>query len=221
MCQKENSTTEYAQIFHFIQSHRNGEVVDGMKARSIEYAMSYGLSINQINSFGKTLHKDNSLAHKLWNEPMRETKLFALHVFDPQTISDSEIETLVAELTNNELVEQAVFVLLCKTDILAERIAAWCTSNVQLTALTGFSLISRMALLRKDLPHEYFGTFFAVMGQCLATANRSLQQEMAKAVTAIARRSPELKQQASQWIETHSSAEAACIKIASEELQYV
>lgn len=222
MCTKEASKTEYAQIFHFIQSHRNGEVVDGMKARGIVYNMSYGLSITQINNFAKTLSKDNNLARILWQEPLRETQLFALHVFDPMSIASNELDTIVNGLYTTELVEQAVFVFLSKADIMAEQIAAWCASDNQLVALTGVMLVARLSLVRKDLPNHYFGTFFATFAARIGTELRPLQTEMAKALVAMARRSGEMKQQVSNWIaEQQERYPALCLQIAKDELQYV
>lgn len=222
MCTKETCKTEYAQIFHFIQSHRNGEVVDGMKARGIEYNMSYGLSITQINNFAKTLSKDNNLAKLLWQEPMRETQLFALHVFDPMNVAANELDSIVNKLYTTELVEQAVFVFLSKADIMAEQVAAWCASNNQLVALTGVMLVTRLSMTRKDLPNHYFGTFFATFAAAIGASSRPLQTEMAKALVAIARRSGEMKQQVSSWIaEQQERYPALCLQIANDELQYV
>lgn len=181
------SSNIYAQILHQIKAQRNGETADRMKKMGIEYNMSYGVSLYDIRSFAKELGRNHQVAKQLWKENMRETKLFALYLFEPQQFSIDEINELVSQLSNLELAEQAAFTILAEADIPQATIMVWCQNASQTVKLTAYNTIIRKLKTGKIAEFD-FGVFFEILQQEIAQDGILPTKSISFALSEIARK---------------------------------
>jgi 3-methyladenine DNA glycosylase AlkD len=152
----------HAQILNFIRAHRNGETAGMMNKRGIQYNMNYGVSIIHIRQYAKELGYNHQIAQKLWKENMRETKLFALYLFDPKLITEDDLNEIILQINNTELAEQASFSILTNAVIPQNMLMEWCQNSSQAVKLTAYSTINRKFKTNTMIEFD-FGLFFDVL----------------------------------------------------------
>ena len=152
----------YAQVLHFIKAQRNGETADLMNKRGLQYNMNYGLSLIHIRQYAKEIGHNHQVAKQLWKENIRETKLFALYLFEPNDLSLEELNKLVLQLNNIELAEQAAFTVLAEADIPQELLMQWCQNSSETVKLTAYNTIIRK-MKTGSMPTFDFGVFFEML----------------------------------------------------------
>ena len=181
------SSNIYAQILHFIKAHRNGEAADQMSKLGLRYNMNYGVSLVQIREFAKEIGRNHQVAKQLWMENIRETKLFALYLFEPQQLSINEIEAIVIQLDNTELAEQAAFAILGEADIPQSILVKWCQNVSQTVKLTAYNTIIRKQKTGNMQGFD-FGVFFEILHQEIAQDNILPQKSISFALIEMARK---------------------------------
>ena len=181
------SSNIYAQVLHYIKAQRNGEAADLMTKMGLKYNMNYGVSLIHIRKFAKELGRNHQVAKQLWKENMRETKLFALYLFEPQQFSLDELNELVLQLNNTELAEQAAFTILTEADIPQEILMAWCQNASQTVKLTAYNTINRKVKTGKTADFD-FGLFFDMLQQEIAQDNILPTKSISFALSEIARK---------------------------------
>jgi len=181
------SSNIYAQVLHYIKAQRNGEAANLMTKMGLQYNMNYGVSLIHIRKFAKELGPNHHVAKQLWKENMRETKLFALYLFEPQQFSIDELNELVLELNNTELAEQAAFTIFTEADIPQETLLEWCQNASQTVKLTAYNTINRKFKLGKTADFD-FGLFFDMLKQEIAQDNILPTKSISFALSEIARK---------------------------------
>jgi 3-methyladenine DNA glycosylase AlkD len=96
----------YMQIENDFLKFQNGVISNEMKQAGIEYKINYGVSISDIDKMAGSFSKNNNLAFYCWKQEIRESKLLAVRLIDYKTIDKSQINDLLAGITNTELAEQ-------------------------------------------------------------------------------------------------------------------
>lgn len=216
---------EYSQVIKFIREHKNGETVDLMNRRHLIYNMSYGVSLAQILQFVKNKQKHNELAELLWKENIRETKLISFHFFEPHKMSEKAVDNIVNEFTNHELVEQGILYFIVNLPFADKKIEQWLSSDKEYVKMSAFTLLGRMALKRKDVSPDFFGTFFEQIRQEMKNESLFIKKSIIFALTNIARTSAENKTKVTAFIKELSILQEEnmqyVIKNVSEELEYI
>ena len=177
----------HAQVLHFIKAHRNGETANLMNKSGILYTMNYGVSIIHIRQFAKELGYNHQVALRLWNENIRETKLFALYLFDPKLATIEELNTIILQINNIELAEQASFSILKDANIPQNILLEWCQNNVHAVKLTAYNTINRK--FKANMFSEFdFGKFFDMLYQEIVQDNILPTKSISFALSEMARK---------------------------------
>lgn len=216
---------QFTEVLNFIMEHRSGETAELMQKWGLNYNMSYGVSLAQILQFVKGKEKNTALAHMLWKENIRETKLLSFHFFNPLEVSSDEVDTIVHNFTNHELVEQSTLYWFVNIPFAPDKIAYWATNEKPYVKMTAYMLLARIAMKRKNVSPPFFGTFFANMLTDATNANLFVRKSITFALSAIARTSEENKTNVVSFIkqlETLNSEFANFVaKTTTDELQYL
>jgi 3-methyladenine DNA glycosylase AlkD len=192
---------KYSQAIRYIMQHQNGETAHQMSNAGIKYNMNYGVSVSQLREFAKACGNDSLLAEQLWAENIRETKLLALMLWDPEELEPAKADAIAAEFTTGELAENASFQLFWKLPYAPDKVAEWCASDKVFVKMTGFLLAARLAKLDKKLTDEYFGSLFGLATNELGKNVIYIKKAICIALTAAAARSPVLREQVEKFAE--------------------
>lgn len=177
----------YSQIVHLIKASRNGEAADQMTRQGIVYNMNYGVSLYTIKKHATDIGKDHTVAQQLWRENIRETKLFALYLFDASRFTKDDFHRIILSLENTEMAEQAAFTVLGDGEISQNTIMGWCQNELQLVKLAAYNTIIRKLKIGK-LPEFDFGLFFEMLEQEIAKDSTLPIKSISFALSEIARK---------------------------------
>jgi 3-methyladenine DNA glycosylase AlkD len=182
-----------SQIMH----RANGEVAENMRLAGIIYKVNYGVPIPMLKDLAKPYMGDHELALELYREDIRECKILASLIADPEKLTGEQIDEWATEFTNPEIVEQVCANLLWKSEFALSRSIEWCLSSDELMRKAGLLIIARKASdtsLKESLLEPYIGIV-----ENMAEEMTDLTQSAARfALREIAKRSPALAAKVSE-----------------------
>ena len=130
-----------SQIIH----RASGEVAENMRMAGIIYKVNYGVPIPELKELAKPYKGDHDLALELYAEDIRECKILASLIADPERLTGEQIDEWAAEFTNPEIVEQVCGNLFWKSEFALSRSIEWCLSNDELLRKAGLLIIALKA----------------------------------------------------------------------------
>jgi 3-methyladenine DNA glycosylase AlkD len=169
----------------------NAEVSDAMRREGIIYKVNYGVPIPELKALAKPYFGDHELALELFREDIRECKLLASMIDDPELVTGEQLDEWADEFTNPEIVEQVCGNLFCKTEYALSRSIEWCLDDDELFQKAGLLIIARKASdpnVGVNLLQPYIG----VIENMADTMTDTILSSMSFALREIAKRSPEL-----------------------------
>lgn len=176
-----------SQIMH----RANGEVAENMRRAGIIYKVNYGVPIPELKEMSKPYKGDHGLALELFKEDVRECKILASLIADPEKLTGEQIDEWATEFTNPEIVEQVCSNLFWKSEYALSRSIEWCLSTDELMRKAGLLIIARKAsdtTLKESILEPYVGII-----ENMAEEMTDLTQSAAQfALREIAKRSPTL-----------------------------
>lgn len=124
-----DSTAKMQELLQRLKRQMNGAVSGAMEQGGVCYGINYGVSLPTIKQIASAYAPDNDLARLLIQQDVRELRLSAAYIFDPQSIAESDIEPLSRWITNNEVAEIFAFVLLRRSAIASRVVSLWSNSE--------------------------------------------------------------------------------------------
>ena len=176
----------YSNILKFIYNLRDGETVDLMKKRGASYNASYGLSTLHIKNEASRIGKCQELALKLWAQDTRETKIFALHLLEPEKCDEKFLNSIVLELPNVEIAQQAAMTVLYEAEILPETLVEWCKCSSISVKMAGYHTLIRK-IKAGTFAASAFGILFVLIHHELNNDPELVLREIASLLEAMAR----------------------------------
>ncbi len=117
-----------------MRRERNGAVADTMRYYGTAYGLNYGVSLPTVRQIARSENRDHTFARMLWMQDVRELKLAALHLAEPERLTPEEASWWASGLVNSELAEEAAFALLRHTSHFPAIFAAWTKAETPLLA---------------------------------------------------------------------------------------
>jgi len=161
----DNPDTEriFQEILSKIKPLQNGEVVNSMQKRGVDYKVNFGVSIPLLREMASNYEKNHLLALKLWNKQWRETMILATLLEEPGEVTDNQIDFWVKSFQSVEIAEQAAMNLFSKTNFAYKKAFEYCLGKKLLVKIVGLLMIGRLALTDREAPDEQFDPFFELM----------------------------------------------------------
>jgi hypothetical protein len=153
----------FQEIVSKIKPLQNGEVVNSMQKRGVEYKVNFGVSIPLLRQLASGYEKNHLLALKLWNKQWRETMILATLLDEPGKVTVNQMDFWVKNFQTVEIAEQAAMNLFPKTGFAYQKAFEYCLGKKLLVKIVGLLMIGRLALTDKEAPDEQFDPFFELM----------------------------------------------------------
>ena len=131
----------------------NGIVAASMREKGMDYRVNFGLTLPLLKRIASTVTPDKALAQRLWEEPVRESKLLATWLYPAE---DMEVETArqwVGTIPYTEVADLCCMNLFSRIAGAAQLAADCTTADDELTRYTGYQLWSRL-LAQKYTPTD-------------------------------------------------------------------
>ncbi len=114
-----------AALLGRMRRERNGAVADAMRYYGRCYGLNYGVSLPTVRSIARAETADHDFARMLWQQDVRELKLAALHLAEPESLTVDEAVWWARGIANSELAEESAFALLCRSPHFGAIFDAW------------------------------------------------------------------------------------------------
>lgn len=124
-----NATSQMVALLGELRREMNGAVVDSMREKGIEYALSYGVSIPTVRALARQYAPDDELARLLYQQQVRELQLAALSIAVPENVTIDELPFWAKAVTTVEMAENVATVLIARTKITKEAVGEWLAAD--------------------------------------------------------------------------------------------
>lgn len=115
-----------------LRRERNGAVADAMCLCGKPYGLNYGVSLPTLRRIARAETSDHDFARYLYVQDVRELRLAALYIAQPERVTMDEAAFWAAGIINSEVAEEASFALLSRVGVLPELFRSWITASLLL-----------------------------------------------------------------------------------------
>lgn len=112
----------------------NGAVAESMTGRGVCYGLNYGVSIPTVRDIARRERRDHGFAKYLYSQQVRELRLAACHVADPEAVSIDDFSFWSRGITTEELAEELAFALFSHMPAIDSLVSIWCSESSELIA---------------------------------------------------------------------------------------
>ena len=128
-----------------MRKQMNGAVADAMYYYGARYGLNYGVSLPTVRDIASQEGKDHDLALYLYKQQVRELRLAALHIADPQRMTAEQASAWAEGIINSEVAEEMAFALLPYTIAFNDIYRMWSQSENEFLAYAALMAASRSA----------------------------------------------------------------------------
>ena len=156
-----NRTSRMTELLGAMRRERNGLVADTMRHYGTPCGLNYGVSLPTVRRIARMQTPDHDFARYLWLQEVRELRLAALHLAEPERVTPEEFAFWAAGLVDSELAAEAAFALLGHIPDFPQLFGVWLVADEPLlryAALLAASRRSRRCTVRRAMPSGVFAT---------------------------------------------------------------
>ena len=158
-----------------LRRERNGAVADAMCLCGKPYGLNYGVSLPTLRRIARAETPDHDFARYLYVQDVRELRLAALYIAQPERVTADEADFWAAGIINSEVAEEASFALLSRVGVQPAIFERWITASplLQYAALLAAARSPQASLAWVDAALEAVHRN-AVEAEALVAAARSV-----------------------------------------------
>lgn len=167
-------TSRMVALLGELRRERNGAVADAMCLCGKPYGLNYGVSLPTLRRIARAETPDHDFARYLYVQDVRELRLAALYVAQPERVTADEAAFWAAGIVNSEVAEEASFALLSRVGVLPAIFESWMAASplLQYAALLAAARSPQASLAWVDAALEAVHRN-AVEAEALAAAARN------------------------------------------------
>ena len=158
----ETMAVRVAEVLDRLKAMANPEQLAQEARLGIKTDGGLGISVWDLRKLAKEIGKDQPLAEALWVTEIREARLLAGYVADPEQISEKVIEEWVADFDSWDIVDQVSDVFLFSPFAYAKAFE-WSTRPEEFVKRTAFVLVAGLAFYDKEASDEKRMQFFPII----------------------------------------------------------
>jgi 3-methyladenine DNA glycosylase AlkD len=193
----------------------------------IDIENGLGISIWDLRKLAKEYGADQALAEQLWTTGIREARLLAGYVADPETIGEATIEAWAADFNSWDIVDQVADAIWL-SPFGTKKAKQWSKRGEEFVNRAGFVIMAGRAAEVKDAPNAEFEAYLPIIVR-EATDERNYVKKavnwalrnigkrnsvLNRAAVATAKQIAKLEDKTAQWI-----AKDALKELTSEKIQ--
>ncbi len=141
----------------------NPKAIIGMARYGITPENTYGVSIPNLRKIAKEIGISHKLTQQLWTTNIRETRILASMIEDPEMVTEEQIEGWVKEFNYWEICDQCCMNLFEKTEYAYKKAVKWSSREEEFVKRAGFVLMARLAVSDKKADDNKFEKFLPII----------------------------------------------------------
>lgn len=127
-----NDTQRMIAMLSAMRRQMNGAVAESMTERGVCYGLNYGVSIPTVRDIARREQRDHGFAKYLYSQQVRELRLAACHLAEPEAVSIEDFSFWSRGITTAELAEELAFGLLSHIAAIDSLVGIWCSESSEL-----------------------------------------------------------------------------------------
>ena len=151
---------EYEEVINKLKDLSQNKSIEQMARFGITPKKAYGIKIPDLRTFAKEIGKDHQMAVHLWKSDIRETRILACMIEDPNIVTEEQMEQWVMDFDYWELCDQCCMNLFEKMPIAYQKAVEWSFRDEEFVKRAGFALMARLAVSDKKAEDAKFEEFF-------------------------------------------------------------
>lgn len=152
------------EIIDTLRAHADPLLAAALERLGAPSGSVMGVDLAYLEDLGRSLRPDHTLALALWERGLRETRLLAITVADPQALNEDQAQEWVAQADTTELADYLVTKLLEKAPVGRRLAPSWSLSPQEMVRHVGFLLMTRLSIDDAGHPDARFPGYFAPSG---------------------------------------------------------
>ncbi len=156
---------EAREIIEWIKAQHNPANVAGMARYGINPLNTYGVSVAVLRQQARRIGKDHGLAQQLWASGLREARILAVFVDDPNLVTDDQLERWVAGIDSWDICDGCCGHLFYKTPFAYAKASHWSSRPEEFVKRAGFVLMASLAVHDKKAEDVRFLAFLPLIRQ--------------------------------------------------------
>ena len=138
-----DNTQRMIALLGRVRKEMNGAVSESMSTDGENYGLNYGVSIATLREIASAEPKDMDFAKYLYQQQVRELRLIACHLAEPDKVDIHDFPFWARGIRNAELAEELAFALLSKIYDINSLMGIWTTESNELIAYAALMAAAR------------------------------------------------------------------------------
>lgn len=193
----------------------------GLSRFGIPNETAFGVPMGVMKKKAKSLGIDHPTAQMLWRDGRYEARIMAVHLADPDVMTEDEADRWCAEFDNWAICDTACYVLFDRLPFRWKKVPQYTADNLEFVRRAGFALVWAMTVHDKTAPDDLFRSGLAeietyawdkrpLVKKAVDMALRSIGKKnlaLHKAAVATAERLCDRPEKPAAWIGRHALKE--------------
>ena len=187
---------QYSDILKELKSLSNPRAIEGMAEYGITPGNTYGVSIPNLRKIAKETGIDHELAQQLWESDIRETRILACMIDDPEMVTREQMESWAEDFNYWEICDQCCQNLFENTKFAYRKCIEWSSNEQEFIKRAGFLLMARLAFKDKGMGDKQFEEFLLIIKREASDNRNYVKKAVNWALRQIGKRDPHLNEMA-------------------------
>jgi 3-methyladenine DNA glycosylase AlkD/drug/metabolite transporter (DMT)-like permease len=186
----------YSEIIQKLKAKRNPRNIAGMARFGINPKNTLGISLPVLRSMAKSIGTDHALALKLWASGIHEARILASIVEDPARVTETQMDSWVAQFDSWDVCDQCCGNLFNKTRFAYRKTVEWSRRKEEFQKRAGFALMAYLAVHDKNANDAAFERFLPLIVRGARDERNFVKKAVNWALRQIGKRNPHLNRAA-------------------------
>jgi len=179
---------EYNEVLERLRSLANPDAVAGMARYGIAAEQAFGVSMPELRKLGKEIGTDHKLAAQLWQAGIRETRILASIIDDPQLVTEEQMDGWAGDFDSWEICDQCCMNLFARTPFARRKCVEWSAREEEFVKRAAFALMARLAVSDKRAPDDIFEQFLPLIKREATDSRNMVKKGVSWALRQIGKR---------------------------------
>ena len=220
------SSTE-DDILRFLKSQANPDNVAGMARYGIKPENNYGVCTPVLFAVAKKVKNDHDLAQRLWESGIRDARLVACFMDDPDQVTERQMDNWVEDFNSWDVCDGCCMHLFSWSKDAHKKAREWSQRKEEFVRRAGYVMMATLTIHDKAAPDSRFRAYFPLIvkgstderNYVKKAANWALRQigkknpTLNKEAIAVAKRIQKIDSKSARWVAADALRELTSEKI--------
>jgi len=153
----------YNEVIEQLKKMGDPKNIEGMGRFGIKTENNLGNSVTTLRNFAKKIGKNHDLAVKLWDSGIRDARMVAACIEDPDNISEGQVDIWINDFDSWDICDHCCGHLFDKTPFAYKKAKEWTQRTEEFQKRAGFSIMAWLAVHDKKEDDSKFEEFLTLI----------------------------------------------------------